>query len=73
MKHKIIAIGFLGDLKCFLDKDIDESKSELRKYLLTPGMGFDEATIDEYIDSLTIKVIEFDDRFDVYDIKENND
>lgn len=71
MKHKIIAIGFLGDLKCFLDKDIDESKSELRKYLLI--VGYTEDEVDEHIDSLTIKVIEFDDRFDVYDIKENND
>lgn len=66
-KNKIIAIGVMGDYRCFFNKTIEESKLEYRKELLTQS-GFNEENIDEYIENLSVEIIEFDDRFDVYDI-----
>ena len=60
--NKIISIGCLGQQTCYLNISLEEAK---KRYARTYDMTVEEVTDDD-----CIKIINFDDEFEVYDIWE---
>lgn len=60
MKHKIVAVGFLGDFNCYLDVDREIALERWKGPFLKEG--------SESLGDPRIIEFEFDDEFHAYDI-----
>ena len=65
MKNKIIAIGYLGIRKCYLNLSEEEAISRYCKSEELTREEFDEDT------GLNMQTIEFNDEFGAYDVWED--
>ncbi len=60
--NKIITIGCLGQQTCYMNISMEEAKARYAKVY--------EMTVEEVTSRESIKIINFDDEFEVYDIWE---